>query len=538
MQTQQEQRRPVNHAGRFHKGVLLSPIPVSKMTKEQWLQYRKHGPEGDRKFTLGGSDVGVTMGLSPWTTIHELWDQKKGIEGKVPKNENTDAFERGNVMEKPIAEAFKKDLEEIYGVGNVILGYDDFMYGHKDYPFMIINYDAYVLINIDGEGDWRFFLVEIKTTNSTNFDTHRDWRNGIVPAHYDAQCRYYMKCTDVSGIFIVCAWGFDKNDRAHVLITRDTEQEDYMMECATEFIQSLEDNEPPALDQVISYDKYMDYWGRKYAMPKSATPPKVEIPQEHKPIIKEILKTDALIELSTRRVEDLVKSRNEKMLPLLALLEESKEAEFILEADEDGEPLQTVYIRRSESYSRDSFDEKRFWKEQPDLFKEFTEITKTLNTALLLIEQKDVAECYVIPGVEFFDVNKFASEEPDLYNEFSGIADMNEVITTLLKEKYPDIAEKYITRSEDSFDEAAFQEDAPGLYYCYLETSSKLNVSRLKEKNRNIAGKYVIEGKAKGEISVDITLYDHVRKATTQRQKTKFGYVQEVKKDKKVKKAA
>ena len=57
------------------------------MSEKRWLECREHGPKGDIEYTVGGSDVAVIFGLSPWTTPLELWMVKKGrMKPKAPPN--------------------------------------------------------------------------------------------------------------------------------------------------------------------------------------------------------------------------------------------------------------------------------------------------------------------------------------------------------------------------------------------------------------------------------------------------------------------
>ena len=56
------------------------------MSRTRWLECRAHGPKGDIEYTVGGSDVAVIFGLSPWTTPLELWMIKKGrMKPKPPR---------------------------------------------------------------------------------------------------------------------------------------------------------------------------------------------------------------------------------------------------------------------------------------------------------------------------------------------------------------------------------------------------------------------------------------------------------------------
>lgn len=74
------------------------------MSRTRWLECRAHGPKGDIEYTVGGSDVAVIFGVSPWTTPLELWLIKKGrMKPKQPPN--PDQLEMGHMIE-PIAAHF------------------------------------------------------------------------------------------------------------------------------------------------------------------------------------------------------------------------------------------------------------------------------------------------------------------------------------------------------------------------------------------------------------------------------------------------
>ena len=43
----------------------------------EWHRWRLHGKNGEVPVTIGGSDVGVLLGLSPFKTRQELWNEKR-----------------------------------------------------------------------------------------------------------------------------------------------------------------------------------------------------------------------------------------------------------------------------------------------------------------------------------------------------------------------------------------------------------------------------------------------------------------------------
>ena len=50
-------------------------VDTDALSREDWLSYRKLG--------IGGSDVAAIMGISPFATIRDLYNDKLGIEPLV-----------------------------------------------------------------------------------------------------------------------------------------------------------------------------------------------------------------------------------------------------------------------------------------------------------------------------------------------------------------------------------------------------------------------------------------------------------------------
>lgn len=66
-------------------------------------------PQPDRRQFIGGSDVAAVLGISPWRTPLQLWEQKTrpAIEGQAPKR----VFTRGHRWESVVAEMLVEHLE-------------------------------------------------------------------------------------------------------------------------------------------------------------------------------------------------------------------------------------------------------------------------------------------------------------------------------------------------------------------------------------------------------------------------------------------
>lgn len=99
-------------------------VDISELTREEWLDYRKKG--------IGGSDVAAIMGISPFATIRDLYNNKVGILPAIPKEEESNwvAKEVGHRLEDLVAEIFvRKTGLKVFPVRK--------MFRHPLYPFML-----------------------------------------------------------------------------------------------------------------------------------------------------------------------------------------------------------------------------------------------------------------------------------------------------------------------------------------------------------------------------------------------------------------
>jgi len=194
------------------------------MTRERWLDCRMHGPDGDIPYTLGGSDVAVVFGVSPWTTPLELWHIKKGL---MQANDSANAAvkEMGHLMEPIVAQCYAK------ATGNKVIP-DTGLYQHADYPWALANLDFRV------EEKGKQGVLEIKTTT---YHKAGDWAEGQIPYFYELQVRYYLAVMDLDFADIACMWGFNpETDMAICRINRDSAAEALIFEKLDAFIESLE----------------------------------------------------------------------------------------------------------------------------------------------------------------------------------------------------------------------------------------------------------------------------------------------------------
>ena len=136
-------------------------------TREEWLEARRSMPG-----SLGASDAGALLGISPWRTIDDLYDEALGL--KAPKDlSKNPAVRFGTKAEASIRELVALDLADILTVE------------HHPYDILRLKDAPYIFCTLDGDlsrkSDGARGVLEIKTGRY-----NPDWEDGL-PAYYYAQ---------------------------------------------------------------------------------------------------------------------------------------------------------------------------------------------------------------------------------------------------------------------------------------------------------------------------------------------------------------
>jgi putative phage-type endonuclease len=119
-----------------------------------WLTWRRGG--------LGSSDIPIIMGVSPWRTPHQLWQEKtKKIEAKQFSNF---AIERGNRLEPKARAMFELLMDE---------SFPPFVAEHPEFPQF--------RVSLDGWSEGLSAILEIKCPGEAD---HTKAKNGEVPEKY------------------------------------------------------------------------------------------------------------------------------------------------------------------------------------------------------------------------------------------------------------------------------------------------------------------------------------------------------------------
>lgn len=142
--------------------------------RASWLKQR-HAIEG----SIGASDAASVMGLSPWRTIDNVYDELTGLR-KAEDISQKPAVVYGTLCEEHIRNLVSLDLQNAYEVKN------------HPYDILRLNGYPYIFATLDAEltrrSDEAKGVLEIKTGQLHDHELYdHDWACGQMPKHYFAQ---------------------------------------------------------------------------------------------------------------------------------------------------------------------------------------------------------------------------------------------------------------------------------------------------------------------------------------------------------------
>lgn len=192
----------------------MSKEKDSDMENTQWLEERRKG--------VGGSDIAAIMGLSPFKTAYQVYQEKRK---EVADWKGNNATEWGKRMEPAIRQWYSDQT------GRAVRLPEKIMY-HTKHPFM--------LASLDGFTDDRR-VVEIKTTRSG-----KGWGEpgtGEIPDYYAVQVHHYMIVTgfEVADIPVSIAGGSPEL----YTVEADGEIAEMIIKACADFWRRVQDGNPP-----------------------------------------------------------------------------------------------------------------------------------------------------------------------------------------------------------------------------------------------------------------------------------------------------
>lgn len=203
------------------------------------IEFEQRSPEwlDFRKTRIGGSDAAIICGLSPWSTVDQLYGEKSGV---IPKKEFTSnwAIDRGVRLEPVVC-----------GMVNIIM----------DRDFMPVTYARadpnYIMASLDGYDEGHCEAIEIKVGNRKDHDHLADYKEStpqliIVPKKYYPQMQQQMFVMDLEHIFY-CSYYLSKGTpegNGNLKIVKVLRDENFLSQylaAAAEFMECIRELRPP-----------------------------------------------------------------------------------------------------------------------------------------------------------------------------------------------------------------------------------------------------------------------------------------------------
>lgn len=203
-------------------------------SRKEWLKERKNH--------IGGSDSSACVGMNPYKSNVELWEEKTGK--RIPEEiSNKDYVLYGTKAEEYLRAMFGLDYpqyEVFYDDNNMFL--------NSDYPWMHASLDGELL---DQEG--RRGILEIKTTNLLQSMQKEKW-NDRIPDNYFCQVLHYLAVTGYDFVVLKAQlkseWGGElRITTKHYFIEKEDVEEDikYLVDAEKRFWDCVQSGRRPDL---------------------------------------------------------------------------------------------------------------------------------------------------------------------------------------------------------------------------------------------------------------------------------------------------
>jgi len=278
-----------------------------------WLEERRKG--------IGGSDVAAIMGISPWKTAYQVYQEKRK---EVKDWEGNEITEWGKRMEPAIRQWYSDKTGRSVRLPEKILF-------SQEHPFMFASMDGYT-------DDRR--VVEIKTARYG-----KGWgepETNQIPDYYMVQVQHYMIVTGFEVADVPVSIGGGSPEL--YIVPADAELQTLIIEACAEFWQRVVDGNPPPL---VSYADAVQKFGR------SITQGAVVAPDDAIAAVDELR--------TVREQKDVLEAKEEEIKGKLIIT--LGDAGDIL-VDSFGNILATYKI----SKGRVTVDQKALQKEMPEVY--------------------------------------------------------------------------------------------------------------------------------------------------------------------------
>jgi putative phage-type endonuclease len=204
----------------------LRLVATKELPREDWLAVRKQG--------IGSSDAAAAVGLNPYKSQLELWLEKTGRDGNLPRTDPQDEESPaywGNLLEPIVAAHYTKRTGHRVRRINAVLQHPD-----PDKAWMLANIDREVI----GTGE-----VQILECKTAGINGARLWKEG-VPEYVQLQVQHQLAVTGKAAADVAVLLG-GQHLEIH-RIERDEALIDRLVQLERQFWDYVESDTPPPAD--------------------------------------------------------------------------------------------------------------------------------------------------------------------------------------------------------------------------------------------------------------------------------------------------
>ena len=293
-----------------------------------WLEERRKG--------IGASDCSAVLGINPWRTPYQVYQEKRG---ELKGWEGDEQANWGLLMEPALRQFYSNQT------GRPVRFADKIMF-HKKHDFMLASLDGFT---DDGR------IVELKTARSS-----KGWGEpgtNEIPDHYALQVHHQMIVTGFEVADVVVSIGGAPPELYEIAADKDLHE--MIIEAAAAFWQRVVDGNPP------EPTTYADAISRFGHVNTAGT------------VIAPSIVIEAIESLRTTKEKlDSLKAQEEELKGMIiSCLGDS--GDTLLSSG--GETLCTYKLAKG----RETFDSKAFKKDHPELFPQYVKTGEPARRFLL-----------------------------------------------------------------------------------------------------------------------------------------------------------
>lgn len=204
-------------------------------TRGEWLAARKN--------SIGSSDASAILGVCPWKTNEQLWEEKVGI--AVPD----DVSDNPLVAYGTVAEEYLRCLFALDYPQYRVMYTENNLWRKRDNQHLHCSLDGWLMDKDTG----RYGVLEIKTATISSKAQKEKWAGNNIPQNYYIQVLHELLVTGFEFAYLKAQLKYTMDGEEpfcytkHYKIERADVQADieYLYEKELEFIRLIEKNERP-----------------------------------------------------------------------------------------------------------------------------------------------------------------------------------------------------------------------------------------------------------------------------------------------------